>query len=212
MVTSVWALTSTVVLRMRFCMAPSSSSPSSSRGGRSAPFAILRSGTLPASLTSVAGLLQREPVVEVGGEERDDGEGAVGHGLAGQDGGEELGDLGDFVQRGHGADPSLALWRTQHVSRCDREGHGSRRNFSIGGRAGVTFPVARRQHASARRHAMSETREHGETEPAATAPVQFTCTGCGADVAAPDRYFALGSLALVPHAHHVLMPLRCLTC
>ncbi len=59
---------------------------------------------------------------------------------------------------------------------------------------------------------MSETREHGETEPAATAPVQFTCTGCGADVAAPERYFALGSLALVPHAHHVLMPLRCLTC
>jgi hypothetical protein len=34
-------------------------------------------------------------------EERDDGEGAVGHGLAGQDRGEELGDLGDFVQRGH---------------------------------------------------------------------------------------------------------------
>jgi hypothetical protein len=53
---------------------------------------------------AVAGFLQREPVgvVEVGGEERDDGEGAVGHGLAGQDGGEELGNLGDFVQRGMG--------------------------------------------------------------------------------------------------------------
>ena len=66
----------------------------------------------------VAGFLQREPVgvVKVGGEERDDGEGAVGHGLAGQDGGEELGDLGDFLQLGHGADPPLALWRTQRVS------------------------------------------------------------------------------------------------
>ena len=45
-------------------------------------------------------ILQREPigVVEVGGEERDDGEGTVGHGLAGQEGGEELGDLGDFAR------------------------------------------------------------------------------------------------------------------
>jgi hypothetical protein len=66
---------------------------------------------------AVAGFVQCEPdgVVEVGGEQRDDGQGAVGDGLAGQDGGEELGDLGHFVQRGHGADPPLALWRTQRI-------------------------------------------------------------------------------------------------
>jgi hypothetical protein len=59
---------------------------------------------------------------------------------------------------------------------------------------------------------MSETREHGETEPAATAPFHFACIGCGADIDAPDRYFTLGPMVLVPHAHHVLIPVRCLTC
>jgi len=51
---------------------------------------------------------------------------------------------------------------------------------------------------------MSETREHGEREPAATASFHFTCTGCGAEIDAPDRYFTLGPMVLVPHAHHVL--------
>ena len=59
---------------------------------------------------------------------------------------------------------------------------------------------------------MSEPREHGKTEPATKAPFAFICSGCGADVEAPDRYFNLGPLVLVPHAHHVLMTLRCLTC
>jgi len=59
---------------------------------------------------------------------------------------------------------------------------------------------------------MSETREHGEAEPTATAPFHLTCTGCGADIDAPDRYFTLGPMVLVPHAHHVLIPVRCLTC
>jgi hypothetical protein len=59
---------------------------------------------------------------------------------------------------------------------------------------------------------MSEPRKHGETEPATTAPFHFTCSGCGADITAPDRYFTLGPLVLVPHAHHVLFTLRCLTC
>jgi hypothetical protein len=59
---------------------------------------------------------------------------------------------------------------------------------------------------------MSETREHGETQPAATAPFHFACTGCGADIDAPDRYFTLGPMALVPHANHALISVRCLTC
>lgn len=59
---------------------------------------------------------------------------------------------------------------------------------------------------------MSETREHGETEPAATAPFHFACPGCGADIDAPDRSFTLGPPALVPHAHHILLSVRCLTC
>jgi hypothetical protein len=59
---------------------------------------------------------------------------------------------------------------------------------------------------------MSETREHGETEPAATAPFHFACTGCGADIDAPDRGFTLGPMALVPHANHALISVGCLTC
>ncbi len=59
---------------------------------------------------------------------------------------------------------------------------------------------------------MSETREHGETEPATTAPFYFTCPGCGADIDAPDRYFTLGPMVLVPHAHHLLTPVRGLPC
>jgi hypothetical protein len=59
---------------------------------------------------------------------------------------------------------------------------------------------------------MSETRGHRETEAATTAPFHFACTGCGTDIDAPDRYFTLGSMVLVPHAHHVLIPVRCLTC
>jgi hypothetical protein len=48
---------------------------------------------------TVASFLQREPVgvVEVGGEKRDDGQGAVGDGLASQESGEDLGNLGDFI-------------------------------------------------------------------------------------------------------------------
>lgn len=59
---------------------------------------------------------------------------------------------------------------------------------------------------------MSVTQEHGETEPAAAAPFHFICPGCGADIDAPDRYFTLGPMALLPHAHHVLISVRCLTC
>jgi len=73
---------------------------------------------------AVAGFLQREPVgvVEVRGEERDDGEGDMGHGLAGQEGGEELGDLGDVLQLEHGR---ILLWCCGGPSvypKCDREG------------------------------------------------------------------------------------------
>jgi hypothetical protein len=45
------------------------------------------------------------------------GQGAVGHGLAAQEGGEGLGDLGDFLQLRHGADPPLALWEDPACSR-----------------------------------------------------------------------------------------------
>ena len=90
-------------------------------------------------------VIQREPVgvVEVGGEERDDGEGAVGHGLAGQEGGEELGDLGDFLQLGHGW---ILLWRCGGPSvypRCDREGRRSRcfRLFSFDGRSRFVYSL-----------------------------------------------------------------------
>jgi hypothetical protein len=38
----------------------------------------------------------------------------------------------------------------------------------------------------------------------------LTCTGCGADIDAPDRYFTLGPMAFVPHANHALMSVRCL--
>ena len=47
-------------------------------------------------------------VVEVGGEEWDDGEGTVGDALARQVGGEELGDLGASVTVGMGR---ILLWR-----------------------------------------------------------------------------------------------------
>ena len=40
----------------------------------------------------------------------------------------------------------------------------------------------------------------------------MTCTGCGADIDAPDRYFTLGPMALVPHANLALIAVRCLTC
>src|SRR6266446_3184614 len=113
-----WAATSTVVLRMRFWLAPISSSPSSSRSGRSAPFATWRNGTLPASLTSVtrarspaSSSVSQSGSSRLGAEERDDGEGTVDDRLAGQDGGEQLGNLGDFVQRWHRSDPPLVLAR-----------------------------------------------------------------------------------------------------
>ncbi len=55
---------------------------------------------------------------------------------------------------------------------------------------------------------MSEGREERETEPAPTAPFRLICTGCGADIDAPDRYFTLGPMALVPHANHALISVR----
>ena len=47
------AATSTVVLSTRFCLAPTSSSPSSSKSGRSARFVTLRADTTPSWSTSV---------------------------------------------------------------------------------------------------------------------------------------------------------------
>ena len=48
-----WAGSRTVVFRIRFCLAPWSSSPSSRRMGLSELFVASNSGTLPDSLTSV---------------------------------------------------------------------------------------------------------------------------------------------------------------
>ena len=59
---------------------------------------------------------------------------------------------------------------------------------------------------------MSEAPEGQQTDPATHAPFRMSCTGCGADIDAPDRYFTLGPMALVPHANHALITVRCLTC
>ncbi len=53
MTMAVCAPASTVTLRMRFCLAPISSSPSSSSTGWSASLTSLSSGTLPIAETSV---------------------------------------------------------------------------------------------------------------------------------------------------------------
>lgn len=45
----------------------------------------------------------------------------------------------------------------------------------------------------------------------AGAPIPSICAGCGADNA-PDRTFAFGAMALVPHANQLLVSVRCLTC
>ena len=58
---------------------------------------------------------------------------------------------------------------------------------------------------------MNETPEDQKTEPAAHAPFRLSCT-CGADINAPDRPFTLGPIALVSHANHALIWLRCQTC
>lgn len=59
---------------------------------------------------------------------------------------------------------------------------------------------------------MSEAPEDQQTEPATHTPFQLNCSGCGADVNAPDRPFTLGPIALVSHANHALILLRCQTC
>jgi hypothetical protein len=51
-----------------------------------------------------------------------------------------------------------------------------------------------------------------ETTDGELAPLPLTCTGCGADIDAPDREFVLGPLALVPYANQALVSVRCLTC
>lgn len=38
------------------------------------------------------------------------------------------------------------------------------------------------------------------------------CSGCGADVNAPDKEFWMGNLAFPPHADYALSEVRCLTC
>ena len=58
---------------------------------------------------------------------------------------------------------------------------------------------------------MNETPEDQKMEPAAHAPFRLSCT-CGADINAPDRPFTLGPIALVSHANHALIWLRCQTC
>jgi hypothetical protein len=54
--------------------------------------------------------------------------------------------------------------------------------------------------------------EDQQTEPAPPAPLHLRCTGCGVDANAPDRAFTPGPIALVSHAHHALISLRCETC
>jgi hypothetical protein len=44
------------------------------------------------------------------------------------------------------------------------------------------------------------------------APFAWICSGCGADIDAPDRIFESGHPVLVPHADYLLVELRCLTC
>lgn len=58
---------------------------------------------------------------------------------------------------------------------------------------------------------MNHTPEDQKTEPATHAPFRLSCT-CGADINAPDRPFTLGPIALVSHANHALIWLRCQTC
>lgn len=59
---------------------------------------------------------------------------------------------------------------------------------------------------------MSEAPEDQRVEPATHAPFHLRCTGCGADIDSPDRYFTLGPMALVHQANHALISVRCLTC
>lgn len=59
---------------------------------------------------------------------------------------------------------------------------------------------------------MSEAPKDQQAEETTHAPFRLSCTGCGADIDAPDRYFTLGPVALVPHANHALLSIRCLTC
>jgi hypothetical protein len=58
---------------------------------------------------------------------------------------------------------------------------------------------------------VNHTPEDQKTEPATQAPFRLSCT-CGADINAPDRPFTLGPIALVSHANHALIWLRCQTC
>lgn len=44
------------------------------------------------------------------------------------------------------------------------------------------------------------------------APFPLLCSGCGADIDAPDQFFKVSYLAYVPHAEHALVSLRCLSC
>ncbi len=89
MVTSVWAAISTVILRMRFCLAPTNCSPSRSSRGRDAH--------------AVPGLGQGEPLgLRLHGrQDGDDCEGAVALGLAGQDAAEGLREDLDVGHCGH---------------------------------------------------------------------------------------------------------------
>ena len=85
-----FASTRTLTLRMRFCFAPTSSSPSYSSTRSSSGFSTTSSGTLPASSTSVMRrprgqrLVERDVVGDrvAAGEERCDDDAAVLHGLA----------------------------------------------------------------------------------------------------------------------------------
>ena len=51
-----------------------------------------------------------------------------------------------------------------------------------------------------------------EASDGARAPFALICTEWGVDIDAPDQEFFLGSPALAPHANHVLVSVRCLTC
>src|SRR5260370_30098846 len=89
----------------------------------------MRNGTGLAWLTSGtrvrSRLLQGEPVgvIEVRGEQGDDGEGTVGPGVAGEDAGEELCYGGDFVQRGHSGAPLCWLRALARPDQIEARSH-----------------------------------------------------------------------------------------